>query len=137
MTKKLPYPFKLTAPKPFIPDEYSEQVFIVAWAKQHEKREPRLRLLYSSLGGIRLPIGLAVKAKAAGNKAGVPDLFLPVRTPVGYSGLYIELKRVKLGVVSAEQKEWHEALREQGYRVEVCRGAKAAIEVIKNYLGME
>lgn len=67
-------------------------------------------------------------------KAGVPDLFLPVSRD-GYHGLFIELKRQAGGRVSDEQKEWIQELRDQGYRVEVCKGWEAAAGVLKNYLG--
>jgi len=51
-------------------------------------------------------------------------------------GLFIELKRRHGGVVSREQKEIHKLLRAQGYRVEVCKGADAAIQAIIDYLGL-
>ena len=107
-------------------------------------QEPRLRLLRAGMEGVRLTIGTRVKAKRAGMDSAWPDLFLAVlggpfaRAPekVGYhySGLFIELKRLKGGTVPPEQKVMHQALRDQGYRVEVCRGADAAIKCISEYL---
>jgi hypothetical protein len=52
----------------------------------------------------------------------------------GYHGLYIEMKRAKGGQLSPPQKEWIDRLRAEGYRVEVCAGADAAMEVITGYL---
>lgn len=135
----MPKAFKLTAPKPFIPKEYDEQVAIFEWASY--QKDPRLKLMFASLGGIRLPMGLAVKAKQAGNKQGVPDIFLPAvrRCPDGnilFCGLAIELKRIKASPSDTQpwQLAYHEELRGQCWRVEVCKGAKAAIAVIEEYL---
>lgn len=47
------------------------------------------------------------------------------------------MKRIKGGRVSPEQEDWHAKLTARGYRVEVCRGAAAAIAVLKDYLGMK
>jgi hypothetical protein len=82
---------------------------------------------------MRTTIGAATKQKAAGAKRGIPDLFLPV--PIdSYHGLYIELKRVKGGSLSPEQKIWASLLRQQGYMVAVCKGATEAKEIIEKYL---
>lgn len=51
-----------------------------------------------------------------------------------YNGLYIELKRLRGGTVSAAQKQWIARLRDTGYAVEVCKGWEAAAAVITDYL---
>ena len=125
-----------------LPTEHEEQVTVVQWAAAHEHVEPRLRMLFAiPNAGAGAQKGQAGKMRAEGVKAGVPDLCLPVRAPYAkmyppWSGLYIEMKRRKGGRTSPEQQWWHDALRGQGYRVEVCRGADAAIEVLRDYLGM-
>lgn len=78
---------------------------------------------------------MAAKLKAAGVKRGVPDISLPVARG-GYHGLYIELK-YDTGRPTAEQKEWHDALIEQGYKAVFCWGFESAIEVIKEYLKLK
>lgn len=118
------------------PNEFEEQVAIFEWAKLNQNRDPRLKWLNASLSGIRLPVGLAVKAKRSGLVAGIPDIDLPVKAG-GYSGLRIELKKLKGGVLSREQVECLLFLKEQGYRAVCRRGAEAAIEEIKQYLGFE
>ena len=76
----------------------------------------------------------AIRFKAEGVKAGVPDICLPV--PRGeWHGLYIELKRRERGRVSAEQTAWLEALMRQGYATAICRGWEDAKRVILAYLG--
>ena len=127
------------------PTEYAEQCKIFEWSRLMvaTNQEPRLRLLRAGMEGVRLTIGTRVKAKRAGMDSSWPDLFLAVAMAThesgmwGFHGLFLELKRLKGGTVSPEQKAMHQALREQGYRVEVCRGADAAIATIKDYLGME
>lgn len=71
--------------------------------------------------------------KAEGVVAGVPDVFL-ASPRQGFHGLYIEMKRQRGGTVQATQKELITALRQAGYRVEVCMGWWEAREVIENYL---
>lgn len=73
------------------------------------------------------------RMKAAGVKAGVPDMFLPVARG-GSHGLYIELKRIKGGRVSAEQLAWMEELTREGYTCAVCHGWEEARKVIQTYL---
>ena len=86
------------------------------------------------------------QAKAEGVKAGVPDTLLPVRRthplPPPYShytqeyaGLFVELKKIKKGVVSDEQIKWQGALIEQGYAVSICKGWIEAANTIAGYLG--
>ena len=124
-----------------LPTEYQEQCHIVSWSRMMSLHDARLRLLRAGMEGVRLTIGTRVKAKRAGLDSAWPDLFLSCPRPRegggAWHGLYIELKRRKGGTVSPEQREMHDRLRCQGYRVEVCRGSEAAIATIKAYLGME
>ena len=116
------------------PTEHHEQVSIFREAAIREKTDPRWGMLYATPNGGKRSIGTAVKLKAEGVKAGVPDMFLAV--PRGeFHGLYIELKRIKGGVTSEEQRDWLSRLALQGYDVEICRGAQAAIDRIAAYLG--
>jgi hypothetical protein len=112
--------------------EHDEQTKLFGMAEQARAAYPELALLNGSLNGVRLTIGQAKKAKAAGMRRGYPDLFLPVARG-NYHGLYIELK-AKGGRVQPEQKEWLQALREQGYYCSVCYGAMEAWDEIVNYL---
>ena len=123
--------FRLTAPKPFIPKEYDEQVEVFNWLATCQL--DGADMAFGSLGGIRLPIGLAVKAKKAGNKPGVTDILIDVARH-GFHGFRGEMKREKGGVLSGDQESWHIRLREEGYYVCVARGAKAMIDEIKEYL---
>lgn len=127
--------------------EHMEQVALFAWARQVAKAHPELRLLYAVPNGaalagrsLRSPSGKAVRIsaeamrlRAEGLKPGVPDTCLPVARGA-FHGLYIEMKRRKGGVLSAEQKEWLSALAEQGYCALCCAGWDAARDAIVTYL---
>jgi hypothetical protein len=121
---------KLAVP---LPTEHEEQVRVIKWCDTC--KDPRASLIYSHLNGLRAPLGAVIKAKAAGGRKGLPDLFLPVPAQ-GYHGLYIEMKRLKLSKVSPEQKQWIDRLDRMGYRVEVCKGHEAAIATIQSYLNL-
>lgn len=116
-----------------VPAESWEQTCIFTFAQRNEHIYPELKYMTGSLNGVKLSIGAAKKAKAQGLKKGFPDIFLPVKRN-GYSGLFIELKRLKGSYATPEQKEFLKFLNEQGFKAVVCKGHKAAIEEIENYL---
>lgn len=110
--------------------ETTEQIGLINWARANEEYVPELRLLHHIPNeGIRTngPV-----LKAAGMKAGVPDLSLPVPRR-GFHGLYIEMKFGK-GKTTKAQEEFMALLREQGYKTAVAYGAEQAREVIRHYL---
>lgn len=114
------------------PTEHAEAVALMRLVRLHESRYPALRLLFAvPNGGARNKI-VAAKLKAEGVRAGVPDYLLPVPAE-NFIGLAIELKTLT-GYPSREQKDWIAALREQGWRAEVCRGADAAWRVVCEYI---
>jgi hypothetical protein len=62
-----------------------------------------------------------------GMLSGMPDLVILFNPP-----LFVEMKRAKGGVVSANQKEVHEWIRNMGYTVLVCKGfADAEVQISK------
>ena len=117
-----------------IPTEHQEQKRVIEWAAWHQKKYPGLELLFAIPNMAMRHISNAKAMKAEGLKKGVPDLFLPIAN-AWFNGLFIEMKRQKGGSLSKEQREWITRLRNQEYKVEVCKGADAAIEVLKDYLG--
>ncbi len=117
------------------PPESWEQERLFDWIRDNEGKYPKLQMAYSTLNGVRLSPGLSMKMKRQGNRKGVPDVVLPVRSN-GYSGLYLELKRVKGGRVSKEQREYITRLKEENYWAEVVKGHREAIERIKRYLAV-
>lgn len=116
-----------------IPTEEAEQIMLFNWASMRSYSIPELALMYHIPNGGYRSKAEAARFKAAGVRAGVPDIFLPVALG-GKHGLYVELKRLKGGTVSPNQTEWITKLREQGYRAEVCCGWLEAKELIEAYL---
>jgi len=113
--------------------EAQEQTALFQWAMMQQGRHPELALMHHiANGGSRHQLE-AVNLKRQGVKPGVPDICLPVARN-GCHGLYIEIKRLKGGRLSEYQKEWIDALTEQGYQCAVCNGWEAASEIILHYL---
>ena len=115
------------------PLESQEQTTLFEWAARMTGKYPELALLHAiPNGGSRNPIE-ARNLRLQGVRAGIPDICLPCARK-GHHGLYIELKRLKGGRVSEEQKKMILALQEQGYKAVVCYGWEEAANVIKEYM---
>ena len=125
---------KLTAQ---VPTEGDEQTALMDWSQAASRRFPELALLYAIPNGVPIsgPQKFAIinAFKRRGLKPGVPDLCLPVARG-GYHGLYIEMKRVKGGVLSHDQEWWMSSLINQGYKAVACPGFQQAAETITAYL---
>jgi len=93
-------------------------------------------LYCASLGGIYTGERQAAKAKRNGYVRGMPDLqIMEARTMDGvkYHGLFIEIKTYK-GTATHAQKEWIKALKERGYKAEICKGLPVILDLIDDYL---
>ncbi|MBO3274143.1 VRR-NUC domain-containing protein [Pseudomonas schmalbachii] len=117
-----------------VPLEEQDQIALVAW---FDLAYPALRgRLAASSAGARMRPRTAKRQKAAGMRAGFPDLCL--LTPrKGFSGLIIELKRLKGGHLEPEQADWLEWLARQGFMAVICKGFEAAKATIEDYLREE
>ena len=108
--------------------EHQEQVMLINWFRL---QYPKYIIFAIPNGGAR-HIVTAVKLKAEGVLAGVPDLFLMV--PKGeWHGMFIEMK-AKAGKVSDNQKEFMAAANAMNYKTIVCFGFYDAKTSIINYL---
>ena len=112
--------------------EHDEQVALFDWARASEGRWPELALLHAIPNGGKRNITVAVKLKAEGVKAGIPDVCLPVARG-GWHGLYIELKH-GLNTAKDNQVDWLERLLEQGYYAVLAWEFEGAKTVIEDYL---
>jgi len=80
-------------------------------------------------------------AKAEGVKTGVSDIMLPVTVFGGshntllFAGLFIELKKPKVGKISDAQSDFAIKVEAQGYKVAFCYGWQNARDQLLNYLG--
>lgn len=106
-----------------IPSEHVEQRNFVRWFRQ---THPTARIAAIPNGGSR-SMAAAAKLKAEGVSPGIPDLFIPAW------GLWVEMKRVKGGKISADQKLWADYLESVGYCVIVSKGCDDAIKQVTDY----
>ena len=115
--------------------EHKEQVAVIQWWHLAHKGFglPEFALFAIPNGGHRHML-TAVRLKAEGVRAGIPDLFLATPSKDGLlKGLFLEMKADK-GRESEAQIEVREFLNEVGYWSVVCYGADEAIDCIKSYL---
>lgn len=94
---------------------------------QHFKRNYPGVLIYHTPNGGHRHIATAMKMKALGTVAGIPDLFIPEYR------LWVEMKRVK-GKLSPEQIAMNEYLERVGYKVIVAYGHEDGINKLFTYL---
>lgn len=109
-----------------IPSEDHEQMMLVQWFR---RTFAGVRIFAIPNGGHRHP-AVAAKLKATGTSSGVPDLFIPAWR------LWVEMKRVKGGSLSAEQKDWIaylENLESVNYWCIVGKGAEDAKRKIQAF----
>ena len=106
--------------------EHKEQVAVVTWCRK------RNILIFAIPNGGKRSRLEAICMKREGVLAGIPDLqiILP-----GQKVIWIEMKKRKGGSVSKVQKEIHAKLQELGHLVCVAKGAKEAVEYIKEIMG--
>lgn len=136
--------------------EHGEQTALFAWSAACINvgigNAAPLSKMYAIPNGGKRDAQTAAMLKAEGVRTGVPDVHLPYPVvadmarydlyhetqPVGgyMAGLYIEMKKVKGGSLSAEQKERIEQLHDDGYAAVRCNGWLAARDALIVYLGL-
>lgn len=119
--------YKLTA------KEAEEQEALFEWAARLEGKYPDLKWMYHIANGEKRDKATAAKLQRMGVKSGVLDIFLPVAVN-GFHGMYVEMKRLRGGVLSQEQLDWIDHLMRQGYYVLSCKGWEDASRHIELYL---
>ena len=119
---------------PLVPLESAEQKQLIEWwhffcqtKGIHEK------CLFAVPNGGYRNARESHRLKEEGVRAGIPDLMLAV--PCGaFHGLFVELKRLKGGRVSDNQKEMLVVFHRLGYCVKLCKGFAEAQQAITEYL---
>lgn len=96
--------------------EDQEQMLFVQWWRRNRNE----RIFAIPNGGHRHP-AVAMKLKATGSVAGIPDLFVPALH------LWIEMKKQTGGRLSPVQKDWIEYLEGIGDQVIVGLGWEDAV----------
>ena len=100
-----------------IPSEHHEQAEVVMWFR---RKYGTIRIFAIPNGGFRSR-ATAARLKAEGVSPGVPDLFVPKHL------LWIEMKRLKGGKLSLEQRDWQRYLVDDCQHTWiVCHGAEDA-----------
>jgi hypothetical protein len=124
------------APRTRATTEHDEQKKLIHIIRNElAPKYPILRWLYSVPNGLRLHPAITTQMINEGAKAGIPDLFLPVRSGK-YSGLYIEMKSAK-GKLSEQQKDFKIFVESQGFKVVVPRSCHEALNEISHYCRIE
>lgn len=121
--------------------EESHQIALFMLCSNNFDKYPELRWLFAIPNGGYRSKSEAGRLKAAGVKAGVPDLCLPIKRDI-YSGLWIELKlpatdKKKATETSPEQDKWIEHLQSQGFGAMICYGYQHAYQMLIEYLEQE
>lgn len=123
--------------KNITPLESAEQKTLVAWLELQD-------LLFTAIPNSTYTTSWAVKRRnyEQGLRKGLPDLLIVIPPNRAVDGLgrviFCEMKRVKGGVISPEQRNWIAALNSVGGTVDafVARGADEAIEEIAKLIGV-
>lgn len=110
--------------------ETTEQINLFNWALRNLDVMPELELMYHVPNEGKRTNGDILKA--AGMKAGVPDVVLPVARK-DFHGLYLEMKFGK-NKTTKDQERFMELLRQQKYKTVVCYGFEEARKEIRAYL---
>lgn len=109
-------------------NEHELQVNCIKWMRyQHPKH-----LCFAIPNGGNRNLLTAVKLKAEGVLAGVPDIFIPAPNK-DYNGLFIELKAGK-NKATDKQKEVIEQLKNNGYQCEIIYSFDEFRKLINEYL---
>lgn len=106
-----------------IPSEHHEQALFVQWFR---RTYPTV-LIHSIPNGGHRSQATAIALKVEGTVKGIPDLFIPEWR------LWVEMKRIKGGVLSPEQKNIIEYLKNVDYQVIVCKGFLDAQKQIEQF----
>ena len=107
-----------------IPSEHIEQRNFVQWFR---RTYPDVLIFATPNGGGR-SMAQAVKLKLEGVVRGIPDLLVPEWR------LWIEMKRIKGGVLSEDQKKIIKYLQSCNYSVLIAPGCNSAIEQVKGFI---
>ena len=112
--------------KQIIPTEEQDQIALVEYLELQN-------IKFSSVPNSTYTKSFNQKRKntANGLRKGLPDLLLIIKNRL----VFIEMKRLKGGVIGKEQKEWNEELNKcTGVKAFICKGFEEAKEVVDNFL---
>lgn len=108
------------------PLERHEQIAFVQYLEALQKRGYDIIFSATAQSTYTTSIKQKVTNKAMGVRKGLPDLFIIIEDVP----LFIEMKRRKGGVVSLEQRMWHEKINGAGIRCYTCYGSDDAMQTL-------
>ena len=115
--------------------EHEEQKKLIKWWHMFSSSAsiPE-ELLFAIPNGGKRDVITASVLKSEGVRPGTPDLLLALDT-YKHAGLFIEMKKVKGGVVSDKQRAFAQIIQSNtSYQHKVCCGFDEASRAIKNYI---
>lgn len=123
----------------FIPLEDDEHIALADWLRWngilfHHSPNGGARPSQADRNGKRFS-NEGKKMARMGTKKGFPDFLIldpPPLAPADFVGTALELKRVKGGTVSPEQRTWGVELELRRWKFYVAKGATAGIEYLKS-----
>lgn len=121
-----------------IPTEYEECKKFVQWLRLNNI--PHSHCANESQSGSKNAMIRGAKLKAIGQSRGVfdYDIYVPIKGITGevdcYELIKIEMKRIKGGSVSIEQKNWQQIYNMAGIQNKICKGADEAIKFVQSFL---
>jgi hypothetical protein len=117
--------------------EFAHQSALFCWCALSVGKYPELELLFHIPNGGYRGKAEAGRFKAAGVKAGVWDLFLPVARG-GYHGLFVEMKKLGEKIIpGSKQDKFGKGVNAQNYATCVCDSWTLAKARIENYLNLK
>ena len=122
----------------FNPLEDDECIVFSQWLTLN--KIPHCHIANESRSGSRSAMIRGAKLKRMGQSKGVWDyeIYIPIKGITGCVDCYeickVEMKRIKGGVVSPEQKSWQKIYEKAGINCKVCYGAKDAIDYVKSLM---
>lgn len=111
---------EVTTRKKSLHEEAQHQAALMQWRDRMQESYPNLQFLFSTLNGVFMPPHIRAKAIEAGMAKGVLDLIYLVRYEEkdgGFSGLVMDLKKLKGGKPTPDQIVWAKHLVAQGFLV--------------------
>jgi hypothetical protein len=115
--------------------EHEIQASFIKEIRLLEQRYPELKTLFAVPNAAKRSFKLAAMLKAEGMLSGVPDIVLPAARK-GFNGLMIEFKKPLTGKLTGAQECYIDLIVKENWLVVVMTDAQAAIDVVKNYLGV-
>ena len=115
-----------------IPKEEDDQLALAQLLDSLKYGGRPLQWMHCPNEGKRKPQYIA-KLKRLGLKSGFPDVIIFDSPPcdLTFKGAVIELKRVKRGVASDEQRDWINYFFNNQWRAAICHGIDQALEQLR------